>query len=186
LDFSSVNNVDITSVQLLIDVRNQLDRYATPDVVEWHFASINNRWTRRALASAGFGYPSPAHASVDGFRRWKPVFSVAEIGGSDSPAAFSEWEHNREETRRSQSQGHIDMEAEVKSAPKETARLAEAKERKVAVVHGVNRPLFHVDLTAAVQSAIRNIERRRSFTPNFHNDSQNLSEADGKDNAVQL
>ncbi|KAG8416905.1 hypothetical protein J3459_013540, partial [Metarhizium acridum] len=30
LDFSSVNNVDITSVQRLIDVRNQLDMYASP------------------------------------------------------------------------------------------------------------------------------------------------------------
>ena len=60
LDFSSVNNVDITSVQHLIDVRNQLDHYAAPDVVDWHFACVHNRWTKRALAAAGFGLPCPA------------------------------------------------------------------------------------------------------------------------------
>lgn len=31
---------------------------------------------------------------------------------------------------------------------------------KVAVVHGVNRPLFHIDLTSALQSAIHNVEGR--------------------------
>lgn len=31
---------------------------------------------------------------------------------------------------------------------------------KVAVVHGLNRPLFHIDLTSALQSAIANIELR--------------------------
>jgi len=31
---------------------------------------------------------------------------------------------------------------------------------KVAVVHGLNRPLFHIDLTSALQSAIANVEVR--------------------------
>ena len=105
LDFASVNNVDITSVQHLIDVRNQLDMYASPASVDWHFAHINNRWTKRALASAGFGFPSPANA--DGaFRRWKPVFSVAEIGGSSSAAAEAE-----DRLRRRHGSGAKDVEA---------------------------------------------------------------------------
>jgi sodium-independent sulfate anion transporter 11 len=33
LDFAAVNNVDVTSVKNLIDVRNQLDRWASPDSV---------------------------------------------------------------------------------------------------------------------------------------------------------
>ena len=32
---------------------------------------------------------------------------------------------------------------------------------RVAVVHGLNRPLFHMDLTSALQSAIANVERKR-------------------------
>lgn len=173
-----MNNIDVTSVQHLIDVRNQLDRYTAPDTVEWHLACINNRWTKRALAAAGFGYPTPASESGD-FHRWKPVFSVAEIGGQDSAAHAAEWRDNEEEFKRQQSK---DLEA-VRSRSREIHEisagsqsssgqgslertLSEAKVygnepvSRVAVVHGVNRPLFHVDLTSALQSAIANVERK--------------------------
>jgi solute carrier family 26 (sodium-independent sulfate anion transporter), member 11 len=72
LDFSSVTSVDVTSVQNLVDVRRQLDRHASPDVVEWHFAGVRSPWARKALASVGFGRPSG---------KGKTVFSVAEVGG---------------------------------------------------------------------------------------------------------
>ncbi|KAF4455098.1 SulP family sulfate permease [Fusarium austroafricanum] len=89
LDFSSVNNVDITSIQRLIDIRNQLDLYTSPDGVDWHFACINNRWTKKALVSAGFGVPFRTNERIP-HRRWKSIFSVAEIGGKDSAAALAE------------------------------------------------------------------------------------------------
>ncbi|KAF5582609.1 family sulfate permease [Fusarium pseudocircinatum] len=89
LDFSSVNNVDITSIQRLIDIRNQLDSYASPDGVDWHFACIHNRWSKRALVSAGFGVPfKPNEGTAP--RRWKSIFSVAEIGGKDSDVAIAQ------------------------------------------------------------------------------------------------
>ncbi|OQE36956.1 hypothetical protein PENCOP_c011G01354 [Penicillium coprophilum] len=56
LDFSAVNNVDVTCVQRLMDIRTQLDRRSAPIPVQWHFASIKSRWTKRALHAAGFGY----------------------------------------------------------------------------------------------------------------------------------
>ncbi|KAJ5193449.1 hypothetical protein N7449_009591 [Penicillium cf. viridicatum] len=60
LDFSAVNNVDVTCIQSLMDIRMQLDRRSTPVVVQWHFACIKNRWTKRALSAAGFGsWPLP-------------------------------------------------------------------------------------------------------------------------------
>ncbi|KJZ68385.1 hypothetical protein HIM_12223 [Hirsutella minnesotensis 3608] len=55
LDFSSVASVDITAVQNLVDVRSQLDRWAAPNAVQWHFVSVSNAWIKRALESAGFG-----------------------------------------------------------------------------------------------------------------------------------
>ncbi|KAG7150181.1 Sulfate permease 2 like protein [Verticillium longisporum] len=137
LDFSSVNNVDITSVQQLIDVRNQLDRYASPDVVDWHIACINNRWTKRALAAAGFGYPTESHSGMQ--HRWRSIFSVAEIGGSDSAAAVAEKQANQREF---------------------ATNVHVGTKRRGVVVHGLNRPLFHVDLTSAMQSAIANVEAR--------------------------
>ncbi|KAJ6190868.1 sulfate permease SutB-Penicillium chrysogenum [Penicillium mononematosum] len=177
LDFSSVNNVDVTSIQNLIDVRNQLDMYASPRTVQWHFAHINNRWTKRGLAAAGFGYPTPV--ASDGFHRWKPIFSVAEIEGSASAAAHAEIIANQ----REQSHKPSDIESGFKSDSNATARETDGIETasedseviredkfnreitdskayqrrpKVALVQGMNRPFFHIDLTSALQSAVAN------------------------------
>jgi sodium-independent sulfate anion transporter 11 len=176
LDFSSVNNVDLTSVQNLIDVRNQLDKYAAPDTVDWHFCNINNRWTKRALAAAGFGYYTP-EPDASGAHRWKPVFSVAEIGGSDSAAAAAEAREHRH-AQRALSLSHNDIEAAHESAESsdagslnkqlELSKAYEAAEGdvrgvpagRVAVVQGLNRPLFHVDVTAALNSALANAQRK--------------------------
>lgn len=170
LDFSAVNNVDITSVQQLIDVRNQLERYASPATVDFHFANINNRWTKRALVSAGFGYPTivPGNNTI---QRWKPIFSIAELGGSDSAAQAAENAANEKELQRSRlnerdgdavsaGKGSDDSGAELKgSAIKSSYR--------VAVINGLNRPLFHIDLTSALQSAISNLEQRVEIERSF-------------------
>jgi len=184
LDLSSVNNVDITSVQQLIDVRNQLDRYTTPERVDWHLACINNRWTKRALASAGFGYPNPLPGGSDDndFSHYKPIFSVAGIGGSSSAAQFAEdkeiKEHERDlqrsrDGRISNSDDKIQSPREEgaassRSSSDEIARLkarvaAEGRGGQGKLVHGVNRPLFHTDLTNALESAIANVQAREAF-----------------------
>ncbi|KAK5663668.1 hypothetical protein OQA88_4099 [Cercophora sp. LCS_1] len=181
LDFSSVNHVDITSVQQLIDVRNQLDRYASPEPVDWHIACINNRWTKRALVSAGFGYPTPDSGGLQ--RRWLSIFSVAEIGGSQSAAAAAEKEVNEKEfgpgfnasnrqpasrlaevngfptTLGSRSVDNSAVDLRVQFGVAEHGNRDPRAGRTVAV-HGLNRPLFHVDLTSALQSAIANVEAR--------------------------
>lgn len=184
LDLSSVNNVDITSVQNLIDVRNQLDRYAAPEPVQWHLACINNRWTKRALASAGFGYPTVVPPSTDGsVHRWKPIFAIAELGGISSAAADAERRDNYQRQRsigdaehglkgegieRSGSQPNSDSSLNDTDLQKELAgskayggqggTLVNGK--RVAVVQGLNRPFFHIDVTTALQSAIANAEDR--------------------------
>ncbi|MCJ1394076.1 Sulfate permease 2 [Xylographa bjoerkii] len=180
LDFSSVNNVDITSVQHLIDVRNQLDAYTTPHRVDWHMACINNRWTKRALASAGFGFPSPDDLALT---RWKPIFSVAEIGGSSSAAAEAESRDIERDLKRRLTEADVEAarnekkiggdaisrQRDSRSESSEggefdkdlgTTKAYARQSAKVAVVHGLNRPLFHIDLTSALQSAITNVERR--------------------------
>jgi sodium-independent sulfate anion transporter 11 len=168
LDFSSVNNVDITSIQQLIDVRNQLDRYAAPNVVDWHFAAINNRWTKRALVSAGFGYPTLGHpdGTID---RWKPVFSVAEIGGSDSAASAAQYESNEKKlgeqrARESKAAANADGITHDSDSGQSVSDLKGATYRgsgRTVVVSGLNRPLFHIDLTSALQSAVVNIKVRQ-------------------------
>jgi sodium-independent sulfate anion transporter 11 len=195
LDFSSVNNVDVTSVQHLIDVRNQLDRHAAPDTVQWHFASINNRWTKRALVNAGFGYPTPHNDG--GFNRWKPIFSVADMGGEYSAAAAAQRDLNRrhlkreatrEEEGRSKSVYEHDIgpvsddldngdnyQAEInKSSAYSTAPAA-----NIAVVAGLNRPFFHIDLTSAVESAIKNVEVLVSSRPQDDSSSEDQGKTTG-------
>ncbi|KAL4864138.1 hypothetical protein BDV12DRAFT_16950 [Aspergillus spectabilis] len=176
LDFSSVNNVDVTSVQNLIDVRNQLDVYAAPHTVQWHFAHVKNRWTKRALVAAGFGFATPT--SEDGFQRWKPIFNVTEIEGRSSAAAHAQLVTN-EHARLASSHGN-DLESGVKrdanTTERETHGIEEssnssldgddklqrelkdskAYRRKVALVQGVNRPFFHIDITSALESALAN------------------------------
>jgi len=166
LDFSSVNNVDITSVQQLIDVRNQLDRYVAPDAVDWHFASINNRWTKRALASAGFGYLSEG---TELQRRWKAIFSVAEIGGSDSAANAAELGANEKIRHQHSKIDSVDVAIKndefggsIDGDINKHANIALKRSRKV-IVNSVNRPLFHIDLTIALQNAIANVEARQAF-----------------------
>lgn len=169
LDFSSVNHVDVTSIQQLIDVRNQLDRYTAPDVVDWHFACINNRWTKRALVSAGFGYPTER---PDGLQhRWRSIFSVAEIGGDASAAALQENEANEKEMKTYARNNALDAiergtsssAASVRNDDLKTAETSSSGRavtaRRVAV-HGLNRPLFHIDLTSALQCAVANVEAR--------------------------
>jgi sodium-independent sulfate anion transporter 11 len=183
LDFSSVNNVDITSVQHLIDVRNQLDRYASPDRVEWHFACINNRWTKRALAAAGFGYPSPQEPLGDS-HRWKPIFSVAEIGGSESAAEAAERRRNQlAKQQRSQHTGgseSVSSEDDIERTGGERRGSLDLKlggskaygttgsGSRIAVVHGLNRPYFHLDLTAALQSALSSTKSKNRKPSHHH------------------
>ncbi|KAK4954416.1 hypothetical protein LTR10_007847 [Elasticomyces elasticus] len=176
LDFSSVNNIDITSVQNLIDVRNQLDRYTDPERVQWHLACINNRWTKRALVSAGFGYPTPDDDGT-GFSRWKPIFSVSEIGGADSAAAAADDELRRRQSRAPQNHDIENVQPEVDSLEGSSqhsldkqlhasgAYAKTGQDIRVTVVHGLNRPFFHIDLTSALQSAIASAELHDSHRP---------------------
>lgn len=153
LDFSSVNNVDITSVQNLIDVRNQLDRYANPEKVEWHFAAIRSRWTKRALVAGGFGIAtSDNHGSN---QRWQPVFSVAEIGEVDTTFIAQELIGEQRE------EGGLDAvgygEAQADSYEEGVGLLRGVR---VVPVSSVSRPFFHPDIEGALRSAIHNIEQR--------------------------
>lgn len=167
LDFSAVNNVDVTSVQSLIDIRNQLDRHAEPDRVQWHFAHVKSRWTKRALAAAGFGYATPAGDPY--FHRWKPIFSIAEIRGVAEAAEVDE--NQRRDTMRTVEEGKTPPRekdsingSDGSSAYAKELRHSKACNRsdiRTAVVHGLNRPFFHTDLTSALQSAIRNTEALR-------------------------
>ncbi|KAH7028934.1 sulfate transporter family-domain-containing protein [Microdochium trichocladiopsis] len=161
LDFSAVNAVDVTSIQALIDTRNQLDRHASPDPVDWHFVSVTNRWTKRALGAAGFGFPSAK--VVNRLGNWKPIYSAA--------ATSDQVVRNIYPTKGGELGQDVEVgvqpEAGDKISPIGSSNNSIRKESsttalpgKVAVVGGMNRPYFHIDLQAAVESAVTHIEGR--------------------------
>ncbi|KAJ4366281.1 hypothetical protein N0V83_007917 [Neocucurbitaria cava] len=139
LDFSAVNNVDVTSIQGLIDVRAQLDRHAAPETVEWHFASINSRWTKRALTTAGFGYMDRERFAARA--HWNPVYSYVPL---ETPSSSPNKLHDPEaqEGAHGADDGHKALPA-----------------GKVTTIHGQNRPFFHIDVAAAVESAISGVDK---------------------------
>lgn len=53
-DFSATPHIDLSGVQALVDIRQELNKYADREV-EYHFASILSSWTRRTLIAEGFG-----------------------------------------------------------------------------------------------------------------------------------
>ncbi|KAJ1326040.1 SULFATE PERMEASE II [Microdochium nivale] len=157
LDFSAVNGVDVTSIQALIDTRNGLDRHAAPDPVDWHFVSVTNRWTKRALGAAGFGFPSAKFVNQLG--AWRPIYSVA--------ATSDQVVRNTHKSKGDEAAPDIEVgvQSEDKISPAgsstNSVHKGGAYPDKVAVVGGVNRPYFHIDLEAAVESAVAHIEGRR-------------------------
>ncbi|KAJ3496690.1 hypothetical protein NLG97_g2475 [Lecanicillium saksenae] len=143
LDFSAVNNIDITSIQGLIDLRNLLDRYASPGTVEWHFANVQNRWTRKALATAGFGYPTSQNPEA--LSKWKPIYSIAPV--SDGPGPRQNGHH-----RRPFACGSDEESRACPSFSRSTTTLEISTEN--ATISAVDRPFFHLDLHDAVDAAV--------------------------------
>jgi len=166
LDCSAVNNIDITSVQGLIDLRNSFDRYAAPEIVDWHFANVYNRWARRTLAVAGFGFPS--NESLEWLGRWKPAYTVAMLssthpdqdgagqGMTNGAAGDTDLEHAKEQSEKTL-QGQKTPEEKGPTMPDGVPFS------KLTTVHGVDRPFFHVDLGEAVDIAVRNARDKDRF-----------------------
>jgi len=135
--------LDVTAVQALIDLRNQFNRYAEPEVVEWHFTGIQSRWTKRALVAGGFGPDRRRAVSEDGEKGVPggPLIGVASEAGSDSVAP-------------PQDSKRVDIEA-GEISPVSSTRGSGGR---LVPVYGINRPFFHVDLETALKSVVKNLE----------------------------
>lgn len=183
LDFSAVNNTDITSLQGLIDTRNFLDRHAYPAAVEWHFANVSNRWTRRALAVAGFGYPIAD--KPEQIANWAPVYTVARSFAGATPdqvrAADAEAKRSVEEVavvvdeerrcKQPVTKAEFEMQQEPIGDVSDVSDAGSSREKckkegpvpsrsaSPVLVYGMDRPFFHIDLADAVDAAVRDAER---------------------------
>jgi sodium-independent sulfate anion transporter 11 len=132
-------------VQALIDLRDQFDRYATPNHVDWHFAGVTNRWTKRALVAVGFGYPRrlDADESSGGKSSHFVILADAESGLATLDAHVS----NKARSDNTANTASLDEVQQGSTTPS-------LGQGDVVPLYGVNRPFFHIDLTAAVDSAV--------------------------------
>jgi sodium-independent sulfate anion transporter 11 len=163
LDFTTVNHVDLTSIQVLTDVRTQIDRYASPDVVQFHFANVNNGWTKRALAAAGFGTPTPVSPNGELSARAR-IFAVGDMDNGST--ASSNASNARIVGTSAWDVQNKDVELDLWNDPDEitatdgksqgtqvTTTEYATKPMRLARVQGANYPFFHADLNTAYESA---------------------------------
>lgn len=157
LDFSAVNFVDVTSVQALIDLRNQFQRYAAPSTVEWYFAAVNNPWSKRALVAAGFG---AAPQNADDGKEITPANQIVTVAPSHVLSAKSDASGSVFERKPGE-----DLETGIAITPvissptvgddgKLVEQPQEGDSGRLAPVWGLNRPFFFIDVATAVDSAI--------------------------------
>jgi sodium-independent sulfate anion transporter 11 len=145
LDFSTVNILDLTSVEGLKRLRDTLDRHAAPDVVEWHFAGVNSSWTRKALCCAGFGFPA---GEMEG---WCPAYTV--VAGADEKKIEDveavRVSKDEEDGKNSRALHELQVQPTGESE----------KKNKWNPVYGIDRPFFHIDLHDAVDATVRDARR---------------------------
>ncbi|KAG1841343.1 sulfate transporter family-domain-containing protein [Suillus tomentosus] len=141
LDFSGVSQIDTTSVQALVDTRNEVQKWANRPV-EFHFATILSPWIRRALVAAGFGIGTP---EVELSNEIAPV--VPHRGGRRDKLLDD-----------ASSVGVEDIEAHSESLPPTSGTVP---------IVPVETPFFHFDLISAVRAAEAGVEkpRERAKTP---------------------
>lgn len=165
IDCSTINNIDITSVQGLVDARNALDRWASPSPVDWHFGGLRNRWSRRALATAGFGRFSEKDRHSLG--NWMPIYSLTTAFGGATEADVSSEIRRRGERLNaddeSNSSGKVvhvvkaeDADSEASSTETPVTGTISEKYEGLRPVFALDRPLFHADLEGAVEAAVAN------------------------------
>lgn len=155
-DFAAVNNIDITAVQGLVDLRDTLDRHCAPDAVELHFANVRSRWARRALAAAGFGYPSAKNAQAVGY--WRPAYTLAAVLGDHGDG------HGKRSAEDEESRGQPHVICTKGLTDRNDSNTMEMESHssvsREACVYGVDRPFFHIDLHEAVEAAVADARRR--------------------------
>lgn len=150
LDFSTVSNIDTTSVQALIDARTEIEKWADRPV-EFHFATILSPWISRALIAGGFGIGVPSSqlppevAAVvpyrDGRTRSESVDPIPMIRDDDFEAG-----------------------GDVKKLKTDTVSSKANSSSEVSEYQPVVTqltPFFHLDLTAAVRAAESGLNDRR-------------------------
>lgn len=153
-----MNHIDATAIQTLLDTRNQLDRFTAPDTVDWHFANLTSRWTKRGLVAAGFGIRGKrGDGDYDDDSR-TTIFSIAELTGAVEKRSAVRVA-DEETPAPAKSGGSDDVISSEKGDSVDESSVTTVK--KQVLLQGINRPLFHFDLQEAVEAAIADAKTKK-------------------------
>lgn len=178
LDFGSVSNIDSTSVQVLVDLRNALELYRGAPV-EFHFAHILSPWIRRGLLAGDFG-TGTVRRHVTEIAAVVPTHDDREVGARNSPVPgtkiVEDAQPQHEDIVRDAPSSSTDIEAQAPAQPDKGSFDDEIK--NLDAIYGNNKadqesldmgagsitvpilwnneltPYFHLDLAGAVSSAL--------------------------------
>lgn len=143
LDFSAIAHIDTTAVQVLIDTKDELERWVDGPV-EFHFATVLSPWIRRALIAGGFGIGNSNYAS-----------SIREVA-----AIVPYRDGRRDETIEERKRPDLENGSNDKR-PSRTCVTAAYGEDGAALVP-LDTPYFHFDLASAVRAAESGVMRQLS------------------------
>ncbi|GAA5836271.1 hypothetical protein JCM3766R1_003473 [Sporobolomyces carnicolor] len=162
-DFSTVSNVDTTSIQNLVDLRRALTRYARQEV-EFHFATILSPWIKRALLAGGFGRDIPSSDLPIEIATVVPPNPVHETLTPHRPVASRANSHNvdgiAELPNDTKAQSEDSSDFDIEKGDDLATVEHRATWQKAASIDGgtfvdTDFPCFHLDLATAVAAAAR-------------------------------
>lgn len=142
LDFSAVNNLDVTTVQALVDVRAQLDRHTAPYKATWYFASVKSPWAKRALSSADFD--GELQDGESGLSRVGLLVSKLDTAGDAAKPASGLGDAE-------------DLEANAREKTFDNQTKASGTRR--GMITGLNSTSFYPDVQSACERAIDNAQK---------------------------
>jgi solute carrier family 26 (sodium-independent sulfate anion transporter), member 11 len=143
-------------------------------------------WAKRALAAAGFGYPS--FETADGRpQHFKPIYSLAETEEANFERERERQEERLEEHNENSGKATHRKSATAQDVEKDAmggfttqrdkmfveklevssdGQITTEQLARMTAVHGINRPFFHPDIQSALMSAIasHNIMEAMDFT----------------------
>ena len=112
--------------------------------MEWHFANITDRWTKRALVANGFGF-----ASQDEDSSINVTLNIAAV-------ALEKGGAHVETTKGDEERGDVIGPVDSRSGSSQSAVATGP------TLYGANWPFFHPDLRTATVSAVEGARRKNS------------------------
>lgn len=144
LDFASVNRLDSSGLQAIVDAQNTLNRYSGQHV-EFHFVNILHPAIRRCLIVAQFGtQPRPG----DSRKEVLPVVPASR----DGPQRNAEHQYADTENQIDQPSDQDDHKKEIVSSDIVRGGISIPKDRY---------PFFHWSADEAVRSAVESLRIRQ-------------------------